>query len=63
VVDGRRVLPVHYSNGHKDLPADVPHKFRRSLYLGVDEFLNLLHCTLSRDEYVRLLKGRGVISW
>ena len=63
VVDGRRVLPVHYSNGRKDMPADVPHKFRRSLHIDVEEFFRLLRCTLSRDQYVTLLRERGLITW
>lgn len=62
VVDGRRILPVHYSNGHKEFPAGVPHKFRKSLYLDVEEFLDLLHCTLSRERYIELLRQRGVIN-
>jgi hypothetical protein len=62
VVDGKRILPVHYSNGRKELPGDVPHLFRRSLHLDTDEFLNLLRCSLSRDSYIILLRKRGLLS-
>jgi hypothetical protein len=61
VVDGRRILPVHYSNGRKDLPGDVPHRFRKALHLSVDEFRSFLECTLSRREYVELLSERGLL--
>lgn len=60
VVDGRKVLPVHYSRGSKDLPGPVPHRFRKSLHLTVSEFESLRDCTLSRDEFVALLKERGI---
>jgi hypothetical protein len=62
IVEGRRIFPVHYSNGRKDLPGDVPHRFRKVLHLSVDEFRAFLECTLSRGEYIALLGKRGVLS-
>lgn len=60
VVNGKRVLPVHYSNGRKDLPGNVPHLFRKSLHMSVEEFNQFLACTLSRIEYLALLRSRGI---
>jgi hypothetical protein len=60
-VDGKKVLAVHYSFGRKDMPGDVPHRFRRSLHLTLEEFNRLLGCTLSRDGYLGLLRTRGVV--
>lgn len=61
IEDGRRILPVHYSNGRKDLPGEVPHLFRKALHLSVEEFRSFLKCTLSREEYIALLNERGVL--
>jgi hypothetical protein len=61
VVEGRRIFPVHYSNGRKDLPGDIPHRFRKALYLSVEEFQAFLTCTLSRREYIAILAQRGVL--
>src|SRR5262245_14514658 len=54
VVDGVRVLKLHHSFGTHDMPPTVAHLFRKSLKLSVDEFYELLSCTLSRDAYVEL---------
>jgi hypothetical protein len=61
VVDGRKVLPVFYSHGNKDMKGPVPHRFRKSLRLSEDEFARLRDCTLSREDYHRLLRERGVV--
>ncbi len=60
VVDGRKVLPVHYSHGNKDMKGPVPQRFRRSLHVSESEFAELRDCTLSRDEYFQLLRDRGI---
>jgi hypothetical protein len=60
LIDGKRVLPVHYSHGNKDMKGPVPHRFRKSLRLSEDEFAALRDCTLSRDAYVQLLRDRGI---
>jgi hypothetical protein len=60
MVDGKKVLPVHYSRGNKDMKGPVPHRFRKSLRLSEGEFAELRDCTLSRDDYVELLRERGI---
>jgi hypothetical protein len=60
-VDGKKVLPVHYSHGNKDMKGPVPHRFRKSLRLSESEFAELRDCTLSRDGYIALLRQRGVV--
>jgi hypothetical protein len=59
--NGVRILPVHYSNGHKDMPGQVPKRFAKSLKLSLDEFAELKRCSMSRDEYVRILQRKGLI--
>ena len=61
VVDGQRVLPLHYSRGNKDMPGHVPDKFRKSLRLSTREFTDLKKCPLSREMYVELLRERGYL--
>lgn len=60
MIDGRKVLPVHYSHGNKDMKGPVPHRFRKSLKLSEAEFAELRDCTLGREEYLQLLRERGV---
>lgn len=61
IVDGVRVFTVHCSNGRKEMPGKIPHRFRESLKLTVDEFATLRKCTLNRAAYVKLLREKGVI--
>jgi hypothetical protein len=62
VVDGVKVLPLHYSHGHKDLPGNVPRRFAKSLKLTPAEFAELKRCTMSRDNYLELLIERGIVT-
>lgn len=61
VVNGVKVLPVHYSFGKKALPGNVPQRFRQSLRLTTPEFANLKSCKLSRDDYIELLRLKGIL--
>jgi hypothetical protein len=62
VVDGRRVLPLHYSRGKKDMHGRVPHLFRKALHLTPVEFAELRKCTMNRERYVKLLRERGYLT-
>ena len=57
-LDGRKVLPVHYSHGRKDMPGNIPTLFRQSLLVTVEEFAELRDCSLSREAYLELLRDR-----
>jgi len=61
VVDGKRILPLHYSHSRKDMPGNVPHRFRKSMLLTGPEFNDMKACTMSREAYIELLRGRGLI--
>ncbi len=61
MVEGKKVLPVHYSRGNKDMKGPVPRRFSKSLHLSEDEFTQLKSCTMSRDAYVQTLRERGVV--
>lgn len=58
-VDGRRLFAVHCSFGSKDLPGNIPQRFRQSLQLSADEFEVLRSCKLDRTGYVSLLREKG----
>ena len=58
--EGRKVL--HTLRSHKkgkDLP--FQHSIRQQLRLNENELRQLISCQISRNEYVRILKGKGLI--
>jgi hypothetical protein len=57
-IDGKKTLPIHYSNGNGDMPAKIADKFRRSLLLTLDEFCALKDCHMSKEEFVDLIRHR-----
>jgi len=61
MLDGRRLFPIHCSFGRKDLPGDVPHRFRRSLWLSSEEFKGLVSCHMSKVAYFQLLRTKGLV--
>lgn len=58
---GVRLLPVHYSNGRKDMPGHVPKRFAKSLNLSLGEFAELKRCTMSQEAYFKIQAERGLI--
>ena len=61
IVENIKLFPVFCSFGQKDLPGDVPHRFRRSLHLTEEEFSRVRSGNLGRDEYIGILRFKGVI--
>jgi hypothetical protein len=57
-LDGKRMFPVHFSFGNKDLPGNVPHRFRKSLRLTDAEFKELLSCHIDRTKYEDIIRRR-----
>ena len=57
VVDGLRVLSLSYPTG--SFPGGMADRFRRALHLSHEELFRFVGCTISRDEYVRLLTSRA----
>jgi hypothetical protein len=58
---GKPILPVYFSHGRGDMPGNVPDKFRQSLKLNENDFENLKNCPLSREDYIEILKEKGLI--
>lgn len=58
VVDGSARFPVHYSHGRKGLHGRAAQMFRKSLHLEAKEFAVLKSCTMTREEYLSLVRER-----
>ena len=60
VVDGVRVLTVHHHTcGPATITGTAVQLFRKSLKLSEPEFKALVGCTLSREQFVTILRRRG----
>lgn len=70
--EGRDTLAFFYCGPRLVLWAKVPHKrgeltgklpyyIRQQLRLDEEQFRQLVRCTLRRAEYVRILRGKGLI--
>lgn len=57
-LDGRTVVRVAVAQGRKELPVRIVHMLRRSFRLTPDEFRDLVRCTMTRDEYLEILRLR-----
>ncbi len=57
-IDGIKTLPVHYSHGDGDMPANIGDRFRKSFKLNADEFSVLKSCVMTREEYIELIRPR-----
>lgn len=61
VVEGKKILRVHYSHGKGDLPGKIGDKIRNQLKLTRNDFKDLIDCPLSREGYLDILKKKGMI--
>lgn len=59
-IDGKRVVRTRRS---KKSSGDLPmhHSIRQQLRLSEDELRRSIACTLGRDDYIALLRDKGVI--
>ncbi len=61
VVNGKKILRVHYSHGKGDIPGKVTNKIRGQLKLSREDFKDLIDCPLSYEGYIKILKQKGCI--
>ncbi len=47
--------------GSRKLDGDIPHLVRQQMKLNEEQFKNLIDCPLGYDEYVQILKDKGLI--
>ena len=59
--DGKKILRVHYSHGKGDIPGRVSERIRSQVKLAERDFRDLIACPLSLEDYVDILKGKGLI--
>jgi len=57
-VEGRLVLRTRQSYGRKDPPKDL---VRQQLRLNEDQLREGIACTLGRDGYLEILRGKGLL--
>jgi len=60
-VNDKKILRVHYSHGKGDIPNKIMHKIRGQLKLSEKDFKNLVACPLAYDDYLAILKRKGLI--
>jgi hypothetical protein len=62
IVDGKKILRVHYSHGKGDIPDKIANKIRGQLKLPQKDFKQLIECPLTYVDYINILKQKGIIS-
>lgn len=61
IVNGKKILRVHYSHGKGDIPGKVVNKIRGQLKLSLEDFKELIKCPLTYENYLGILKHKGLI--
>jgi len=62
VVNGKKILRVHYSHGKGDIPGKIANKIRSQLKLTQKDFKELIACPLTYKNYIKILKQKGLIN-
>lgn len=55
---GKTIVRTKRSHGNKDLPAD---QIRQQLKVNEKQFAGLISCAVGYDDYVRILREKGLI--
>lgn len=58
--EGRIVTRTRRSKGSSDLP--MQHSIRQQLKLNEEQLRQAVSCHLTRDDYIEILRGKGLIS-
>ncbi len=61
IYKGRKILRVHYSHGKGGVPGRVSEKIRSQLKLSKNDFKELIDCPLSLEDYITIIKKKGLI--
>ena len=56
--DGKKITRTRRSHGSKELPE---HFIRQQLKLSQKELSGILKCSLYRDDYIEILKQKGLL--
>jgi hypothetical protein len=58
---GKLIVYTGRSMGSKKLDGNIPHLIRQQMKLNEAQFKDLIDCPLGYDEYVQILKDKGLI--
>lgn len=58
--EGKIITRTRRSKGSGDLP--MQHSIRQQLKLNEEQLRQAVSCHLSRDDYIEILRGKGLIS-
>jgi hypothetical protein len=61
IVDGKKILRVHYSHGKGDIPDKIANKIRGQLKLSEKDFHLLVQCPLTYEGYLEILKRKELL--
>ncbi len=61
VYEGRKILKIYYSHGKGSMPGRIGDMFRQSLRVNEPQFCGLRDCPISREQYIGILKQKGLI--
>lgn len=59
VINGKKILRVHYSFGKGNIPAKVSDKIRGQLKLTQQNLRELIDCPLSKEDYLKIIQEKG----
>ncbi|WP_347272948.1 hypothetical protein [Candidatus Kuenenia sp.] len=60
-VNDKKILRVHYSHGKGEIPDKIVSKIRGQLKLYLKDFKDLIDCSLNYNNYINILKQKGII--
>lgn len=60
--NGIQYLKTRVSHGEGEIPKPVVERIRKQLFLNQLQFRDLVKCPLGYDEFVAVLKDKGIIS-
>ena len=61
IINGKKILRVHFSHGRGNIPQQIANKIRGQLKLSNKNFENLIKCPLDYEEYIQIIKDKGML--
>jgi len=60
-VDDVLILTTRRSKGSGPIGGNIPHLIRQQMRLNQDQFHDLIGCPLDREEYIAILRSKGLV--
>ena len=61
IVNGRKDLEGSLFSWERDIPSVVANKIRGQLKLSQKDFVELINCPLTYEDYLNILKQKGIV--